>query len=94
MPVSEAPAARSSWPQRSKAGLRFSKWQVTSNWSLLPELPKLFHLLGGDPWTVYPFLTQHHRELEGDTALSALQRGKVNQELTAAENTADSLSDS
>jgi hypothetical protein len=58
---------------------------------LLPELPKFFHLLGGDPWTVYPFLTQHRPELEGDTTLSALQPGKVNQELTAAENTADSL---
>jgi hypothetical protein len=31
----------------------------------LPELPKLFDLLGGDSWTVYRFLIQHHPELEG-----------------------------
>jgi hypothetical protein len=31
---------------------------------------------------------QHHPELEGDTALSALQRGKVSQVLVAAENPA------
>jgi hypothetical protein len=24
----------------------------------LPEHPKLFDLLGGDPWTIYPFLIQ------------------------------------
>jgi hypothetical protein len=46
---------------------------------LLPELPRLFDLFGGDSWTVYRFLTQHHPELDGDTPLSALQRGKVNQ---------------
>jgi hypothetical protein len=51
-----------------------------------------FDFLGGDSWTVYRFLTQHHPELEGDSALSALQQGKVNQELTAAENRVDSLS--
>ncbi len=27
---------------------------------LLPELLRLFDLLGGDCWTVYRFLTQHH----------------------------------
>jgi hypothetical protein len=59
---------------------------VTSNGSLLPELPKLFDLLGADSWTVYGLLTQHHPELDGDTPLSALQRGKVNQVLAAAEN--------
>ena len=53
---------------------------------LLPELPRLFDLLAGDSWTVYRFLTQHHPELDGDAPLSALQRGKVNQVLAAAEN--------
>jgi hypothetical protein len=41
-----------------------------------PELPRLFDLLAGDTWTVYPFLTQHHPEMGGDTAVSALQRGE------------------
>jgi hypothetical protein len=59
---------------------------------LLPELPRLFDLLGGDSWTVYRFLNQHHAELEGDIALSALQRGKVSQVLAAAENTAGAFS--
>jgi hypothetical protein len=59
---------------------------VTSNGCLLQELPKLFDLLGGDSLTVYLFLTQHHPELEGDTALSSLQRGKISRVQTAAEN--------
>jgi hypothetical protein len=61
----------------AKRGLRYPKWQVTSDGGLLPELPRLFEVLGGESWTVYRFLTQHHPELEGDTALSVLQRGNV-----------------
>jgi len=76
----------------AKRGLRFPKWQVTPNGKLLPDLPRLFKLLGGDSWTVYRFLIQHHPELEGDTALSALLRGKVEKVLAAAENTAGAFS--
>lgn len=76
----------------AKRGLRFPKWQVNANGALLPELPQLFDRLGGDSWTVYRFLTQHHPELEGDTALSALQRGKTKQVFGAAENAAGSFS--
>jgi hypothetical protein len=76
----------------AKRGLRFPKWQVTSDGGLLPELPQIFDVLGGDSWTVYRFLTQHHPELEGDTALSALQRGKVDKVLAAAENTVGAFS--
>lgn len=76
----------------AKRGLRFPKWQVTPNGKLLPDLPQVFKLLGGDSWTVYRFLIQHHPELEGDTALSALLRGKVEKVLAAAENTAGASS--
>ena len=76
----------------AKRGLRFPKWQVTSNGGLLPDLPRIFDLLGGDSWTVYRFLTQDHPELEGGTALSALLRGKVEKVLVAAENTAGAFS--
>jgi hypothetical protein len=76
----------------AKRGLRFPRWQVSSDGGLLPELPRFFDLLGGDSWTVYRFLNQHHSELEGDIALSALQRGKVSQVLAAAENTAGAFS--
>jgi len=71
----------------AKRGVRFPKWQVTSNGGLLPELPRLFDLLGGDSWTVYRFLNQHHPELHGNTAISALKAGKVGEVLAAAENT-------
>ena len=50
----------------------------------LAELPRLFEVSGGDSWTVYRFLTQHHPDLEGDTAPSALERGKVEKVLAAA----------
>ena len=48
--------------------------------------------LEGDSWTVYRFLTQHHPELERDTALSALLRPKIDKVLAAAENTAGAFS--
>jgi hypothetical protein len=76
----------------AKRGLRYPKWQVTSDGGLLPELPRLFEVLGGESWTIYRFLTQHHPELEGDTALSALQRGKVEEVLAAAGNIAGAFS--
>jgi hypothetical protein len=83
----KAPVARSSWPQRSKEGFRFPKWQVTSNGGLPPELPKLFDLLGGDSWTAYRFLTQHRPELEGDTALRRCSVARSARVLVTAENT-------
>jgi hypothetical protein len=39
---------------------------------LLPELPRLFDLLGGDSWTAYRFLIQHHLELDSDTLTRVL----------------------
>jgi hypothetical protein len=49
------------------------------------DSPKRFARSG---WAVYRFLTQHHPELEGEVALSALRRGKVKKVLAAAENAA------
>jgi hypothetical protein len=51
-------------------------------------LPKLFDLLGDNPWTVYRFLTQRHAALEGVTAKDALHQGKLAQVLQAAESLA------
>jgi hypothetical protein len=42
-------------------------------------------------WSVIKAI-EHHPELEGDTALSALLRGKVEKVLAAAENTAGAVS--
>jgi hypothetical protein len=68
-------------PTRYRLGLRrmanMSFSVLTGSDGLLPALPCLFDPLGGGSWTVYRFLTQHHPELDGDTTLSALQRGKV-----------------
>jgi len=52
---------------------------VAPDGKLLPDLPQLVKLLGGDSWTVYRFLVQHRAEPEGDAALLALQRGKSSQ---------------
>src|SRR5260370_20913794 len=67
----------------AKRALRFPKWQVTPNGKLLPDLPQLFKLLGGDSWTAYRFLIQHHPRPAGDTALSALLRSKLYHVLAA-----------
>lgn len=75
----------------AKRELRYPKWQVTSGGGLLRQLPRLCEILGGEFWTVQGFLTQDRPELEGDTALSALQGGKVAKVFAAAENAAAAL---
>lgn len=65
-------------------GLRYPRWQVTSDGRPLPGLSELFRALGGQPWTVYRFLLQRHGELDGETGLDALKRNRVSEALTAA----------
>jgi hypothetical protein len=66
---------------------RFPKWQVGKDGKAFRALPELFDRLGGNPWTVYRFLVQHHPELNGLTGVEALQRGRTNRVLDAAEST-------
>jgi hypothetical protein len=72
----------------AKRGFRFPAWQVDEDGKAYDVLPKLFDLLGDNPWTVYRFLTQRHAALEGVTAKDALHQGKVAQVLQAAESLA------
>jgi hypothetical protein len=74
--------------ESAKRGIRYPAWQVLEGRQLLPALPRLFAMLGDDPWRLFRFLQQHHGELGGDRALDALRRGKVDGVLAAAENTA------
>ena len=66
---------------------RFPKWQIGKDGKPFRALPQLFDRLGGNPWTVYRFLVQHHPELNGLTGVEALQRGRTNRVLDAAEST-------
>jgi hypothetical protein len=72
----------------AKRGIRYPGWQVLPGRQLLPALPRLFAVLGDDPWRLFRFLQQHHPELGGQRALEALRRGRVEAVLTAAENAA------
>jgi hypothetical protein len=72
----------------AKRGIRYPAWQLMEDHQLLPELPRLFEVLGPDPWTIYRFLLQHHAELDGLTALDALKRGRIVGVLAAARNIA------
>jgi len=76
----------------AKRGVRFPRWQVTEDGRLLPGLPMLFDRLGGQSWTVYRFLIQHHPELDGATAAAALRAGKLAQVIAAAENAGHAFS--
>jgi hypothetical protein len=72
----------------AKRGIRYPSWQVMEDRQLLPALPRLFAILGDDPWRVYRFLLQHHPEIGGERAVDALKRGRLDGVLAAAENTA------
>lgn len=72
----------------AKRGIRYPVWQILPDRQLLPALPRLFALLGDDPWRLFRFLQQHHGELGGRRACDALQRGHVEAVLAAAENAA------
>ena len=72
--------------ESAKRGVRFPDWQVTRDGGLLPGLPQLFERLGGNSWTVYRFLLQHHPELGGKTAIAVLRTGKMEPVLSAAES--------
>lgn len=74
--------------ESAKRGIRYPAWQILEDRQLLPALPRLFALLGDDPWRLFRFLQQHHSELGGDRALDALRLGRVDGVLAAAENTA------
>jgi hypothetical protein len=58
-------------------GVRFPRWQLTDDGRPLPGLRSLFEILGGDPLTVFRFLTQRHNELNGETALEAIKSGRL-----------------
>jgi len=70
-----------------KGHYRYPSWQVGRNGKPLSTLPQLREMLGG-PWTVYRFLLQHHPELGGMTALTALRRGREADVLATAANIA------
>lgn len=72
----------------AKRGFRFPAWQVDEDGKAFDMLPKLFDLLGDNPWTVYRFLTQRHATLGGVSAKDALHQGKVTRVLRAAESLA------
>jgi hypothetical protein len=72
----------------AKRGFRFPAWQVDENGKAFDVLPKLFDLLGNNPWTVYRFLTQRHAALGGVSAKDALRQGKAALVVQAAESLA------
>lgn len=72
----------------AKRGIRYPRWQVLPNAQMLPALPRLFDILGPDPWRLYRFLLQHHAEVGGKRALDALMHGRSDDVLAAAQNSA------
>jgi hypothetical protein len=72
----------------AKRGIRYPAWQVLPGRQILPGLPRLFAVLGDDPWRLLRFLQQHNAELRGQRAFEALQKGRVDEVLAAAENAA------
>jgi hypothetical protein len=72
-------------------GFRFPEWQVGADGKPWRALPQLFDRLGGDAWAVYRFLMQRHPELGGMTGKDALEKGRVDEVLEAAESVADAF---
>jgi hypothetical protein len=72
----------------AKRGFRFPHWQVGPDGKPFGALPDLFGRLGDDAWAVYRFLVQRHPELDGLSGREALQQGKTEQAVEAAESVA------
>jgi O-acetyl-ADP-ribose deacetylase (regulator of RNase III) len=72
--------------QGATRAVRYPRWQVTDASLPLPGLPKLFEILGRQPWTVYRFLRTAHAELGGRTALDAMKAGQQEAVLNVARN--------
>lgn len=69
----------------AKRGYRFPDWQMDSDGKPFSALPILHERLGG-AWAVYRFLIQPQNELDGMTGRQALERGRTEQVLSAAES--------
>jgi hypothetical protein len=72
-------------------GFRFPEWQAGADGKPFQALPQLFDRLGGDAWAVYRFLVQRHPELGGITGKEALQRGRADKVVAAAESVAQAF---
>ncbi|MFH7812416.1 MULTISPECIES: hypothetical protein [Acetobacter] len=70
-------------------GYRYPTWQLNHDGRPFATIPDLFAALGDSPWTLYRFLTQEHAELEGRTALAALQAGEETRVLSVAASIAE-----
>ena len=69
----------------AKRGYRFPDWQLDTDGKPFSALPTLHERLGG-AWAVYRFLVQSHGELDGMTGREALESGRTEQALAAAES--------
>lgn len=69
----------------AKRGFRFPVWQLGAEGKPYAQLSVLHERLGG-PWAVYRFLVQQHGELDGLTGREAMERGKIEAVLEAAES--------
>ncbi len=69
----------------AKRGYRFPVWQLDAEGKPLAQLAALHEQLGG-AWATYRFLVQPHGELDGLTGREALDQGRVDAVLAAAES--------
>lgn len=69
-------------------GVKYPRWQATEDGRPLPGLPRLFEILGDQPWAVFRFLRASHAELGGKTAVDALKAGQVDAVVGVAKNQA------
>lgn len=75
----------------ARRGFRFPDWQVGADGKPWRVLPQLFDRLGGDAWAVYRFLIQHHPELGGMTGKEALEKGRADEVVEAAQSVAQAF---
>lgn len=70
-------------------GYRYPAWQLDRDGRPFAIIPDLFTALGDSPWTIYRFLTQKHPELEGRSAVTALEEGEDSRVLSVAASIAE-----
>lgn len=70
--------------ERAKRGLRYPDWQINDAGRPYAVIPRLFEVIGDDPWAVFLFLTRPQSALDGRAGREVMAEGRDEDLIEAA----------